>query len=283
MEKSIQSKEQLIISTLFSCNREIKNFHNETKLFENFIDKQPIYHYNMLTVYSNITDVPFQNLNENELFNESYIKMNDRKNYYVYFQKVNEFLSGFSLNIQQSLNESLVVNDKKVGFANILNIDTFKNDLKLLLSKLESIDSFGLSKQIIKIKSSLNLPLYVYGFNIVNNFHLLSELQTKFGILQSEMISVIYDRPNKSILFCTKQKIVLYDIKKDEFMEIKFKLNFTSSKGYLQTLKEETEIFDMFEIYTNPIVLDIKFTDNLYNDGKYLNYVKYMDSQKIVR
>ncbi|MCK9416599.1 hypothetical protein M0Q97_08090 [Candidatus Dojkabacteria bacterium] len=283
MEKSIQSKEQLIISTLFSCNREIKNFHNETKLFENFIDKQPIYHYNMLTVYSNITDVPFQNLNENELFNESYIKMNDRKNYYVYFQKVNEFLSGFSLDIQKSLNESLIVDKKKVENLNILNIDTFKNDLKQLLSKLESIDNFSLPKNVIKIKSSLNLPLYVYGFNIVNNFQLLFELQTKFNILQNELISIIYDKSNKSILFCTKTRIILYDIQKDEFIETKFKLDLKSSKGYLQILKEETEIFDMYEIYTNPIILNIKFTDNLYNDGKYADYIKYIDSQKIIR
>lgn len=278
----IQEKEQLIVSTIFACNKEIEKFCNETKLFET---NSNIYHFNMLSLYSNIIGTNFKSLNESQLLNESYIKVPSTNNYYKYFLEVDKFLTGFHLDIQNNLNESITIDTKKVESPTNLNILTFKTELKQIIEKLSKIDDFQkyTNTDIIKTKIFAKRPLFVYGYNIINNIALQSELVNKFQLTQDKIASILYNKPEKLLYFCTKNQIFTYNIEVDEFSILNdFKFDFTEN-NYLQKLKEHLEIFAIYEIFVNVNFLNIKFTDNLYNDVKFAKYLEYRKTNEIVK
>lgn len=295
---TVQDKEQIIIGTIINCNREIKNFLNESasamkkkhlkKLFES--NNFDIYHYNMLNLYSEVTGIPFINLNEGMEFPTAVT--NSRNNYYAYFQKVNDFLNGFEINLQESLNESLNVDTVRVKNPIQLNITTFKEELKSIINILDKQnDVVNYSKDILKIKAFAKQPLFVNGYNICNNISLMKELQEKFGILHQNLMAICFNQNTKQLYFVTNStnKLVVYDLKKDILdyynnVNPKIEVKQLESKTYLDTLKQLTGINAILELYLNPLVLNLKFEDNLYHDIAYNNFrMKYANSKNIVK
>lgn len=282
---TLQDKEQVILSTIISCNREIKNFQKKCNinLFgESKLDK---YHFKMLDLFSVVTGTNVKVLNESIdslLESNNFVKQNIHGNYYAYFQKVNEFLNGFENGIQHSLNESILTLssiplDKQsngfstIGNPKILSIDTFKADLKKYIEKLKSNNDFEkyVSEDIMKIKIFSKRPIFVYGFDIINNFIFQKEISDRFKKNPNSILSICYDKGMKRLLFIFDE-VIAYDIETDTLDLLK---NIDSdypnpkynNQNYFSVLQENINKV-LVEVYMNTSNQDFKFQDNLYKD-----------------
>ena len=296
---NVQNKEQIIIGTILKCNQEIKNFLNESissnvssnkhfnDLLINLNESVDLYHYNLTNLFKTVCN------SDTELF-ENYSQFtNNHKNYYAYFNKVYNFLNEFETNIQVTLNESLIVDSRKVKKPKQLNIVTFKNDLKNLINYLEKQnDISNYSKKILNLKTFLKQPIYVCGYNLTNNDILRQQLFDNFKITEQNLLSICFNQNNKQLYFVTPNtnNIVVYDLKTDvldNYNKVnKFNLKSVNLKpnDYLNTLKQLTGINSIYEIYVNPNTLNFKFEDNLYKDNAYRKFRNELDkNQKIFK
>jgi hypothetical protein len=273
---NVYDKERLIVSGIIACNNQINNLQSKSRLFENLIDKDKsnMYKYNMLNLYSSIVNTDFITLNES-FINESfdYIK-NERDNYYAYFNQMNNFLSGYEVNVQKSLNESLFTSDTQVKNPSQLDIETFKKDLKEIIGKLERINEVGnLSAPTLKIKTLSKVPTYVFGYNIMNN----EKLEPSIGeyIKPQNVSMVVYDAYNKGLIFVGREGFVFYDLRTDKFIFNKH--SFTIDANLFDAFKRFTGINNLIQLYFDTSLFKMKYTNNLYNDEKYKDY---LDMQK---
>jgi hypothetical protein len=266
-------KERLIVSGVIACNNEINKLIHKSRIFESLIesDKLDIYKYNMMNLYSSVINTDFLSLNEsfiNESF--SYIK-NDHDNYYAYFNKMNSFLSGYENSVQNSLNESLETSSNLIKTPIQLNINTFKEDLKSIISKLESINEVkNLSNDVLKIKTLSRIPTYVFGYNIMNNEKLEPTLE-EFGLEPKNIKMIVYDASNKGISFVTNGGFIFYDLKTDTFTQNKH--NFPIDGMLFERFKQFTGINNLIQLYFDLSILKLKYTNNLYNDEKYKQWL----------
>ena len=265
--KSVQDKEALIIGTVIACNNTLSHFLNENKRFKNnrFIQLyesklHDIYNYNLKGLFEDFS-IELPNAIENT-----------RNNYYSYFNKVYSFLNGYELEIQKSLNESLNVSESRVKNPLQINIETFKTTLKSIINKLEKQDDItNYSQQTLAIKTFAKQPLFIAGYNICNNIALMQELQNKFNITNENLLAIVYDRSNKTIIFIplNSRSVITYSILQDD---LKAENNYLSrelkANNYLDELKTMKDNNTFIEIYLNQNTLNFKFSDNLYNDVK---------------
>jgi hypothetical protein len=298
--KSIQEKEQLIISTIINCNSEIKNFLNLNKKipnYSNLMERNNIYFYNMTQLLSEINPL-FESYDFNNLNNfqkESSPIINKRNNYYSYLNKVNDFLDGYERPMQVSLNESLTINANLIKTENPINLNifTFKDDLKNIIQELSKMDDIQtLSPEILKIKLWAKKPLFIYGFDIVNNLALHKELVSTFNI--EKIFSICFDKSNKQLIFLCKHKlnnslIICYDIIKDELdLYTKINTDFNNisinfDKNYLNNLKSILDNNSIIELYIDITTLNLKFEDNLYFDKLRGKFYQENNQTKIVK
>jgi hypothetical protein len=275
-------KEHMIVSGILSCNNEIRRLQASSKLFENLIDKDKvnIYKYNMMNLYCEVANTNLTRLNESFISSFDYIK-NNHDNYYAYFNKINDFLSGYELPVQQSLNESLEISDAQVKNPTQLNIETFKQDLKAIILKLESINDIqNLDAGILKIKALSKIPLYVYGYNIMNNDKLIDTLLT-YSMKPSDIKMIVYDGYNKGISFVANGKFIFYDLKTDSFNAKK--TAFPIDNNLFQTFKNYTQVNNLVELYFDPSLMNLKYTNNVYNDEKYANWLNEKKKSNVFR
>lgn len=277
----LQDKEKIIVGTIINCNNEIKKFLNESNIFDkklkNLFESKitDVYHYNMISLYSNITGVPTTSLFESlDSINQTIPSVinNTRNNYYSYFNKVQQFLNGYELPLQTSLNESLIVDNKRIKNNKQpiqLNITSFKKHLKQIIETLEKQDDILFcNKEVLKIKAFCNKPLFVNGYNITSNQLLFNEIEKTFGISKQNILAICYCISKKEIYFVTKIKTIVYNIYNDT-LEI---WNNVKSSDYINSLKEITGYNNIIELYTNLQMLDIKYEDNLYHDNAYIKF-----------
>lgn len=282
---TMQDKEQVILSTIISCNRELKNFQKKCNinLFgESKLDK---YHYKMLNLFSVVTGEPLNVLNESIsslLESNNFVKPNPHGNYYAYFQKVNEFLNGYESGIQHSLNESILTlssipldkqtaNFQQNTNIKLLSIDTFKADLKRYIEILRTNDDFEkyVSDDILKIKIFSKRPIFVYGFDIINNFIFQKEISERFKKNPNSILSICYDKGMKRLFFVFDE-IIAYDIETDTLDLLKkidssYDIPRYDKTNYFTILKDSISKA-LIEIYMNTSMQDFSFKDNLYND-----------------
>lgn len=292
---NVQNKEQIIIGTILKCNQEIKNFLNESvssnkhfnDLLINLNESVDLYHYNLTNLFKTVCN------SDNELF-ENYSQFtNNHKNYYAYFNKVYNFLNEFETNIQVTLNESLIVDSRKVKNPKQLNIVTFKNDLKNLINYLESQnDISNYTKKILNLKTFLKQPIYVCGYNLTNNDILRQQLFDNFKITEQNLLSICFNQNTKQLYFVTPNtnNMIVYDLKSDvldnynKVNKINLKPINLKPNDYLNTLKQLTGVNSIYEIYINPNTLNFKFEDNLYKDNAYKKFREELDkNQKIFK
>jgi hypothetical protein len=268
----IQEKEQLIVGTILNCNLEIKKLSESDKSFQH--KNNNLYNFNMIQLYNEIIGEN-KPLNENQSidFKDFNYCNNTRKNYFSYFQKVYNFLDGFEINIQQTLNESLKIDSKDLN-TDILNINSFKKELSEIIEKLSKQDEISnIDNKIIKIKTLAHKPIYLYGYNICTNVELKKELQEKFKISDNDILSIIFNKTNKQLIFVIKNNLIVYDVKQDlldYYNNINFdeKVNFKFEKteNLLQQIKNTIGYNDLIEIYQNIQKDKFQFADNLYKD-----------------
>jgi hypothetical protein len=275
---NVYDKERLIVSGIIACNNQISKLQSQSKLFEDLIDsnKTNLYKYNMMNLYSSIVHTDFIGLNESHIDDSfDYIK-NTHDNYYAYFTKMSNFLSGYEIPVQQTLNESLFIPDTQVKNPTQIDIVTFKQDLADIINKLASINEVGsLTQQTLKIKTLSHIPTYVFGYNIMNNDKLEPSIKE---YMRPESISmVVYDAYNKGLCFVGRDGFVFYDLKTDLFTFKKY--SFKIDANLFQTFKHYTGINYMIELYFDSSLLNMKFTNNLYNDQKYQQMVD-MENKK---
>lgn len=233
---SQQDKEQQIIATLSVANSIIQKNQNN-----NSLEKL----YESLDFFGNISD-------NNQIKIEEF-----RKNKFVYLQEVNKFLNESCPNdILTNLNESF-------------NIDLFKQSLNDAIKELLKNNDFDkldiISPEILKIKLLAGKPIYVYGFDIVNNYHLQEELKTNFGLNIINCISIIFDKTNKQIFFVFENKLMIYELKTNYFGLYKENLSENINKdNYLYLIKEEINA-NIIQLY---IKFECKFEDNVFKDKK---------------
>jgi len=288
---SVQSKEQLIIGTILSCNNEIKKFSKLTGLKESSA-KINMYHFNMVQLFGEINPLFENDFQINKIPDDSIFVKNTRGNYFSYFQKVNDFLEGYEPNIQQSLNESLIVDDIKVKNPIQMNIDTFKVDLKNIIKELEKQNDLNnISNEIIKIKTFAKRPIFIHGFDICNNIALQKELIEKFNLPINKLISICFDKSKKQLLFISDNStnIICYDLNEDMFdfynkvnVEDQIKQEKLNIKTYLFQIKDLIHN-NIIELYFNIELLDLKFSDNLYGDTSRKNYAETIKQNSLVK
>lgn len=285
--KTIKDKEALIVGTILSCNEEIRKFQNLVGLKES--QKVNLYHYNMIQLYGEINPLFENNLDVNKIPDESIAFKNLRGNYYAYFQKVNQFLEGYSPNIQQSLNESLNVDVINIQNPTQINIFTFKDELKSIINNINFKDELDkLPKEILKIKTLAKLPILIYGFDICNNVGLRKELEETFNLPINQLISICYDKSKKQLLFVpTTTNIICYDIKEDIF-DYYNKVNFGEQIKSDIKLNPKTYLYDLrnlihnniIEIHFNVDLLGLQFDNNLFGDEHRIKLNKSIENQK---
>jgi hypothetical protein len=271
---NIKEKEQLIIGTILSCNEEIKKVSLLLPSLNENLSKQNMYHFNMVQLFQEINPLFESSLNFQIPENSIYIK-NTRGNYHAYFQKVYDFLDGYEINLQKTLNESLNVDNSLVENPVQLDIMTFKDDLKRIINELvKKNDLDTIPQEILKIKILAQKSLIVNGFDISNNLSLQKELFEKFNTKISDLLSICYDRSNKQLLFVPKntQNIITYDLTLDQFdlYNVVNHSNPISSK----TLTIQTYLTILRDLINNSIITiynnmnEFKFEsgDNLYFD-----------------
>lgn len=283
--KSVQEKEELIVGTIIEANKQLQTFLNESKSFKKnkFVKLYEskyadVIDYNMKSLFADVTNTNIFNLNENNNFPSAF--ENKRKNYYSYFNKVYKFLNGYELNIQTSLNESLKTDVNSTA----IDIKTFKNFLKNTIKSLEKQNDYqNYDTDILNIKTFAKQPIFVYGYDICNN---IKNLSNEINLNINNLIGIVYSEKDKQIWFVPKnsQSLIIYDIINDE---LKTENNFIKSnldpKKYLEQLKTEKDIYNLFEIYTNQDLFDLKFTDNLYHDYARMEMNNKMSASKLVR
>jgi hypothetical protein len=281
IKSSVLEKEQLIIGTIINCNNEMKKLSGIVNLNET---SNNIYHYNFCQLLSEINPL-FENISFEKEMPKNINKIeNSRNNFYAYFKKVDEFLNGYELNVQTFLNESLKIDELKIENPKQLDILSFKNDLKLLIKELSKKNDFdNIPPDILKIKILAKKPLYVYGFDIVNNLGLQKELYNNFNILFNDLLSICFDKSNNQLLFIQNSDIintVVYDLKTDN-LDYYNKINednllkseILNSKNYYEIIKKEINN-NIVEIYINIEAKNFTITDNLYFDVLRQNMVK---------
>jgi hypothetical protein len=281
--KSTQEKEQLIVGTLLTCNSVIKNLINSDKKFSNLMESINIYNFGFKQLLLEINPL-FESYNFDQIAQDfNYVPLNERNNYYAYFTKVYEFVDGYSPNIVKSLNESFSFESNEFKSPDIFS---YKNDLKKIIEELgKQNDIENLPKDIIKLKTTLNKPIFVHGYNISQNFGLRKELQTNFNVDDQNLVSIIFDKINKQLLFIVIDNLantICYDLKEDLLMSFnafneknnhttlsskKFSIESSENNYYLILLKHELDNNTLFEIYQNPKFLNLHFTDNLFLDN----------------
>lgn len=290
LKKSIKEKESLILGTIISCIKNLKDLQRKFSKIKNLCESLNlnIYNNNMLSLYSNLSGIEFHQLNESVSFDQINMVKNPRNNYYSYFRKVSDFLDGYEIGIQNSLNESfepvLISNDIKTkSLTNLgtkikktFGIESFKDDLKKVIERLESINEIDTySNEVINIKIFAHKPIFIYGFDIVNNIKLQEELNNKFQKDISSLLSIIYDKTNKELLFIYSSGIVSYEVEEDRFKDVKVNLN---KSNYLDYIKNNIN-FNIVEIYKNIQLMELKFTDNLYHDEARKQFMEKVKSQ----
>lgn len=290
--QNIQEKELYILGTMLNCNREIKKFKTDISIGTgklNLLESIDIQNAKTLNLFVHCSDITYKALNENfdTIINKFNIASNLRGNYYAYFSKVNNFLleakTTDTENIFTSLNESIDTE---------YNIFNYQESLSSLIQKLETAKEFNtintVSPNILKIKSWAKTPIYSLGFNLCNNIQLEQQLN-ELGVTQNNLIAICFNNYHKQVVFFTFDlaKTLVYDIKTDVIglwntINPEYQLPATklTPQNYKTIFRTESEINDFVEIYFNIHALQPKFTDNLYRDNTYIEYLKRYESQK---
>jgi hypothetical protein len=252
---SLQENEQEIVATIICCSKQLK------------IDNKP-----MIKLYESI--IGFSNENNNidsEIIeNNNKVKFSDfRNNKLAYFNNVNKFLNESENNIINNLNENF--NDDSV------NIEYFKKELNKNISELLKNNDFNkldtLDSNILKIKIFANKPIFVYGFDIMNNYHLQEELKNTYNLNIVDIISIIFDKTNKQLLFVFENNLIVYVLETNSFgyynnIYENQKINESITKtNYLDIIKNEINA-NIIEIFINRTKLEFTFKDNLFQDKK---------------
>ena len=285
MALSVQQKEQLIVGTILSCNNEIKKISQIMPKLNESIQNTNVYHFNMKSLFNDINPLleSFQNIPDESI----YVK-NTRGNYLSYFQKVYEFLDGYEVNLQTSLNESLNVEGNSIQ----IDIVSFKKDLKTIINELlKKNDLENISPEILKIKTLANIPISIYGYDICNNISLQKELVEKFNLTSEKLLAICFDKSNKQILFVTNStnSIIVYDLKKDMLdnyntvnNENKIPSKPLSISTYFSILQELINN-NIIVLYLNINELKLNYTDNLFGDESRIKYIQQMQNQEKIR
>lgn len=250
---SLQEKEQEIVATIIACNKEI-NPNNKNN--------------NMIQLYESIVGfVDNKQINYENIEINNKIKFSDyRKNKLFYLQQVNNFLNesennpdtiDIIINLNESIQDSEIIN--------------FRNDLNKNIEELLKSNDFNkldiLDKNILRIKILANKPIYVLGFDIMNNYHLQEELKNVYNLNIVDIISILFDKSNKQLFFVFDKKLFNYVLETNEFDYYKIQWDDLNNKNYLSIIKNEINA-NIVEIYINKDNLDFKFQDNLFCDIK---------------
>ncbi len=262
---SLQEQEQKFISTLICCNNELSQEYNAKKS----------YNKNMIQLYESIVGaqkIPYEQITVHNLINFK----DFRANKYAYLNSVKKLMEDFDVDMMVNLNENSNFQDD--GF----NIQSFKNQLNDVIQKMSSNNDFNvldsLNPTILKIKVFTKKPIYVYGFDIVNNQYLLDELNSNFGLSINNIYSILFDKSNKQLLFIFPGKIISYLVNSNTFDDYNVvwkdvwqgnveNIHTVTFENYMEFVKEHINT-NIIELYKNPTNFNPQFTDNLYNDKK---------------
>lgn len=264
--KTTLDKEKIILEVCYECNNQMKQLCEENKSL-NISANRDTYLWGLKSLMEDC-GVQFDS-NFNPLIKASI--QNKHKNYYVYFKNVLSFINGYEPSIQRNLNESM---DKSS------NIQRFRRDLMRVIAALEKQDDFEkYNDNILKLKTSLNQPLSVNGFNVIGNRLVLDDIENFYGnkIKGENLLNIVYNKNQKCLYYVIKEGFVTYDIKTDEFFFTKLnQCNFEKLKTYLG-------VNNLLKIYQNVSALNLKFEDNLYKDRLAEKlHEQYLKSQETV-
>lgn len=252
-------KQKELMVVLFECVNKIKNYESinngipnkETRLYESYID----------AVYTE-----YQSLNESQIV--SPINVNNHNNLYAYLKKVVGYYKEADSRVVKNLNESLKTVDNQ---KNKYDFDGFMEYVKQYVRALQNNNDFNrFGKKIIKIKSTLNQPIFVCGFP-VNRFEV------------NNIKEIILDKTHNFVIIDCNDRLRLlgYSVNDDEYNyitefyrdkicaeDLKFlESNLNNTKVQLIELLMEAIHRNFTKVYVSVRDLGLKFTDNLYKDA----------------
>lgn len=203
-ENSSQNLEEKLLATIICCNESLSSDYN----------KKLNYHNNMMKLFESVTGI--QTITKEYYSSQNLIDFNNyHGNKYAYSKDVLSLLQDYGDNSYgtiKSLNESLTDN---------FNITTFQKELSEYILNLSHDNDFDkldtLSPTIIKTKVFSKKPLYVYGFDIFNNFGLRKELELTFKLNMNDCISILFDKSNRQLLFVFNHRIITYILENNSF------------------------------------------------------------------
>ena len=265
LNNSTQDLEEKLLATLICCNESLSTEYS----------KKLNYHNNMMKLFESVSGI--EQITPNIYKSKNLIDIkNYRKNNYAYTKDVLQLINDYeknSLLIIKTLNENL----------KDFNITSFKDDLFKYVSNLSYDNDFNildtLSQTVTKTKILAKKPIYIYGYDIVNNILLQKELEDNFNIKLLDIISILFDKSNKQLLFVFKGKIITYVIENnsfgyynqiwkviDEWFESISDINLITKDNYFEFISRNINS-NLIELFRNYNVSEIKFNDNLYFDS----------------
>ena len=239
------------------------------------------------------------------------VKMEDCRNNKLYYfnqvkNKLTELYKQTNKDSIQIINESLASPNFKTS------IDTFIKDLSKEINNLKFQNDFDKIDSLnIIIKSTINFSgrnIFVNGFNIqqlLDSSNIIAkELLEKFGAnISTDLKLLLFNKSDKEIYFFferkqTKEKTIIYynlnDNELDYLQNKDFQTFYGSNKNNFfndiwKNEKNYSKIIgqyinnNLYEIYRNPSLYEIKFEDNLYKDFAFQKREEQIKKQRIVK
>lgn len=285
-----EKKEKILISLILESS---KNF---PKLAEKYLPRtKKLFE----SVFYSEETTPTITLNEcrnNKLFYLENVK-----------QKINDINSQVDVDSLKIINESLATDNFQ------FSVDTFLKDINVEINELKFQNDFDkidlLNEYAKKTKLWTNSPIVVNGFDVqqfLNPENIISkELLDIFGAsIQRDLKELIFNKSDKELYFIfersssNEKTVIFYSILTNELDYID-KIDFyerfgTDKNSFIKDLwsneKNFLKVFGLYinnnlvSLYKNPTKFShIKFTDNLYGDGKYQELINKIKKQSLIK
>lgn len=233
-----------------------------------------------------------------------------RNNKYFYFQKVKDKIIELE---KETDKESLkIINESIASLEFNSSIKNFINDLNAEIEELKyqnDFDKIELLNPIIKKTFSFaKKPINVNGFNIQQildpNNIINKELLNSFGVnINTNLKLLLFNKSDKELYFILQRKetkeqtIIFYNILSNE-------LNYLTEKDFYEEFGSNQKDFfkefwikesnyskvigkyinnNLYELYRNSDLYDVKFKDNLYGDFAFHERKKRIQSQNVIK
>ena len=287
IQQNTQQKESGLLHLLLECVNILE--HNDAIKRFTSINNLDIFKHNFKSLYSDVNDLDILNESEDSFNNilesdstKPDLQLTVKSNVYVQLKKSLHYINSTERGVISALNESLKPLNEENSFK--YDISEFKIELNNVLNRLKNQDDTKLlSNDVLKIKTSLQSPINVFGLDL---YKLIDEI----AAMNTNLFAVVYNKSEHELILIYSNKEVVtdfevYSITNDCFFKLISSEKYKKCKdifitdprpnihNYLQSLKNKIG-HNIIQIYIDIDRLGLKFTDNIYKDGARLSAIE---------